>query len=240
MTKTLNVGKNTQEAIINALYSRLIKEDIKLSKQALDYIKDTIDISSIVKEAASQIRVPLDGSPGKEGLPGKDGKDGENGNPGRDGRHGIDGKPGKNYVLTDQDIEEIINTIISKIPEPQQYVLTEKEKASIVKAIAKITPEPLPHKLTEDELQKILEKITPVFKKILEKAIKDLTFKIERGRIRIPYIGGGGAISPENFSYEYVASTKLVSIPEYQQMAVFGTLTIDGTIELNGSIALRD
>lgn len=44
----------------------------------------------------------------------------------------------------------------------------------------------------------------------------------------------------ENFSYEKVISSKTLTIPEYQQMAVFGTFTVDGNVNLEGSLVLRN
>ncbi len=181
-TNRINVPKEAQEAIINSLYSRLIKEDINLSQQALDYIKNNIDLSSIAQDVFNLVQIP-DPIPGKDGIDGKDGED---------GLRGRDGESGEDYRLTDENISTIIETILSKIPEPIPYVLTDDDNASIIKSLIPQIPGPIPYILTEDDLKNILNGISPYFTKILKKAIKDLIFKIERGQIDLPILGGGG------------------------------------------------
>lgn len=55
------------------------------------------------------------GAPGKDGVDGKDGKDGAQGPQGEPGPAGKDGADGKDYVLTNEDKAEIINTIKNDI-----------------------------------------------------------------------------------------------------------------------------
>ncbi len=47
-------------------------------------------------------------------------------------------------------------------------------------------------------------------------------------------------ISDPNFSYTEIDDNEFVTIPTNQQMAVFGTFTLDGKLNLNGSLILRN
>ena len=47
--------------------------------------------------------------------------------------------------------------------------------------------------------------------------------------------GGGG---PENFSYKTVIATKKLTVPQYQQMAVFNGFENDGEVVLDGEMVL--
>ena len=59
------------------------------------------------------------GEPGTPGKDGKDGADGADGKPGPAGEQGPQGQPGEDYVLTEQDREEIAALAST----PEQYVL---------------------------------------------------------------------------------------------------------------------
>jgi hypothetical protein len=49
--------------------------------------------------------------------------------------------------------------------------------------------------------------------------------------------GGGGSVSPENFSYFYITEGSVVNIPDNQEMLNASDLVIDGTLELDGNIS---
>jgi len=49
---------------------------------------------------------------------------------------------------------------------------------------------------------------------------------------------GDSAGGAENFSYEEIISTKEVTIPLYQQMAVFSGIIVDGTLNVDGTLVL--
>lgn len=44
----------------------------------------------------------------------------------------------------------------------------------------------------------------------------------------------------ENFSYEKIKTDYIITIPEHQQMAIFGICEIVGTLELVGTLVIRD
>ena len=47
---------------------------------------------------------------------------------------------------------------------------------------------------------------------------------------------GSGTSSPENFSYELIATGVTVTIPLYQQMIVHELLVIEGTLVVDGTL----
>jgi len=44
----------------------------------------------------------------------------------------------------------------------------------------------------------------------------------------------------DNFSYNYVTSTKTLNIPENQQMLVYEGITVDGILDVDGELVLLD
>ena len=88
------------------------------SIEEVDNLKEGIDnIAITASKSESKTTVTITNEKGVsesfEVLDGKDGKDGENGIDGRDGSDGKDGKDGENYILTNEDKEEI-----SKLTQP--------------------------------------------------------------------------------------------------------------------------
>ena len=44
---------------------------------------------------------------------------------------------------------------------------------------------------------------------------------------------------PDSFSYEKIEEDKELTIPEFQQMTTHGTLTLNGTLNIDGGLAIR-
>ena len=83
----------------------------------------------------------IQGEPGKDGAKGADGytpvkgvdyfdgapgKDGEKGEQGIQGPQGEPGKDGENYILTEEDKQEIVNLVIAAMPEQPSYPSSEE------------------------------------------------------------------------------------------------------------------
>lgn len=45
-------------------------------------------------------------------------------------------------------------------------------------------------------------------------------------------------VSVDNFSFDYIASGKTVDVPVNQQMFVYEVLTVDGVLNIDGSVVL--
>lgn len=67
------------------------------------------------------------GDPGERGVDGKDGVDGQNGRDGADGQPGRDGIDGQDYILTDQDKEDISTDAKNKVLESETYIELSKK-----------------------------------------------------------------------------------------------------------------
>lgn len=48
------------------------------------------------------------------------------------------------------------------------------------------------------------------------------------------------SIEDENFSFNYIETNCDIEVPEYQQMVVYDSLTIDGVLIVNGEVIVRD
>lgn len=50
---------------------------------------------------------------------------------------------------------------------------------------------------------------------------------------------GGSDVNELNFSFEEIIASKVLTIPQYQQMAVFGGILIDGALLIEGSLIME-
>ena len=48
------------------------------------------------------------------------------------------------------------------------------------------------------------------------------------------------SVDPANFSFSYIEENKTVTIPTNQQMIVYNSLTIDGTLAIDGELVILD
>lgn len=53
-----------------------------------------------------------------------------------------------------------------------------------------------------------------------------------------PFTGQFDFVNPDNFSYNEIPSGFTVTIPQYQQMFVLDQIDIDGTLNIDGELAL--
>ena len=53
-----------------------------------------------------------------------------------------------------------------------------------------------------------------------------------------PFTGTFDVVMPDNFSYDYILIDHVLCIPQYQQMAVHGRITNDGTIVNDGTLVV--
>ena len=55
-----------------------------------------------------------------------------------------------------------------------------------------------------------------------------------------PLTGDFNLVSTDNFSFDTVPVGKIVDIPQYQQMIVYQSITVDGVLNIDGSLGLID
>lgn len=60
------------------------------------------------------------------------------------------------------------------------------------------------------------------------------------GKLDLVGSGGSGVASAPNFSYETVATSEEITIPDGQQMLVYNDITIDGILNIDGELVIID